>query len=89
MFVSNRRNFFREPGILSINVSLALACNSLGSENRNILKFLSLISMDSDQISSSSDEFDFSLIKEQITSIHEELSYETNESSGIIKIVTK
>ena len=38
--------------------------------------------MDEDQISSSSDEFDFSTLNEQITSIHDGLRYETNESSG-------
>ena len=38
--------------------------------------------MDKDQISSSSNEFDFSTLNEQITSIHDGLRYETNESSG-------
>lgn len=38
--------------------------------------------MNKDQISSSSDEFDFWTLNEQITSIHDGLRFETNESSG-------
>lgn len=38
--------------------------------------------MNKDQISSSSDEFDFWTLNEQITSIHDGLRSETNESSG-------
>lgn len=38
--------------------------------------------MDQDQISSSSDEFNFAALDEEITLIHDGLRHETNESSG-------
>ena len=45
-------------------------------------KFSSPKNMDQDQISSSSDEFDFATLNEEITLISDVLRHETNESSG-------
>ena len=45
-------------------------------------KFSSAKNMDQDQISSSSDEFDFATLNEEITLISDVLRHETNESSG-------
>ncbi|KAF7381830.1 hypothetical protein HZH68_015703 [Vespula germanica] len=45
-------------------------------------KLLNPINLDSDQLNSSEDEFDFSLLNDQITSIYEAIVNETNESNG-------
>ncbi|KAK2577893.1 hypothetical protein KPH14_002632 [Odynerus spinipes] len=45
-------------------------------------KFLSTKNMDQGQISSSSDEFNFAALDEEITLISDGLRHETNDSSG-------
>ena len=63
--------------IFSVNLSLTVVVIEI-----LFLKFLSFVNMEyNNEISSSEDEFDFSLLNNEITSIHKEIN-ESNDKHG-------